>query len=81
MKILLCILLAFLSPFTLVFLYALGKAFYLMIIGIDKTPEMQYKIAVQKRLNAIRKIRRRKKLFDFLDDGELPEPLRSRHYH
>lgn len=63
MKILLYILLAFLLPFALVFLYALGKAFYLMIIGKDKTHELQYKIAVHKRLNAIRKVRRRKKIW------------------
>ena len=63
MKILLYILLAFLSPFALVFLYALVKAFYLMITGKDKTPKMQYKIDVQKRLNAIRKVRRRKRLW------------------
>ena len=63
MKILLYILLAFLSPFALVFLYSLGKAFYLMITGKDKTPEMQYKIDVQKKLNAIRKVRHRKRLW------------------
>ncbi|MBR4157202.1 MAG: hypothetical protein IKU01_10990 [Bacteroidales bacterium] len=34
-----------------------------MITGKNKTPEMQYKIDVQKRLNAIRKVRHRKRLW------------------
>ena len=63
MKIMSYISLAFLSPFALVFLCTLGKAFYLMITGKNKTPEMQYKIDVQKRLNAIRKVRHRKRLW------------------
>ena len=75
MKILLYILIAFMTPFALVYLYALGYAFYLMITGKDKTPDIQHKMSVQKRLNAIRKIRRRKRLQNLIPDSKYPPPL------